>query len=71
MKPKNPTPPPAIGFWNLTPPPALDIWNLSTYRPGDGDVITATRPGSLDALAPPSRFGDERRYRDGRVEVAK
>lgn len=53
-----------------TPTPAAknDLWRRSTYQPGDGDVVSATRPGSLDALKLPSLYGQERRYRDGRTE---
>ena len=45
--------------------PVNDIWKRSTYRTGDGEVLGAVRPGSLDALALPSRLGDTLSYRPG------
>ena len=53
----------------FTPAPANDVWKRSVYRPGDGDVISAVRPGSLDIAELPSRFGNELHYRDGRVVI--
>lgn len=53
----------------FTPAPANDVWKRSVYQPGDGDVIGAVRPGSLDIAEVPSRFGNELHYRDGRVVI--
>ena len=55
----------------LTPAPANDVWKRSDYIPGDGDVISAVRPGSLDIAELPSRFGNELHYRDGRVVIVQ
>lgn len=52
-------------------PPSNDLWQRGTYRPGDGEALGAVRPGSLDALALPSRYGDTLHYRDGRTESAQ
>ena len=46
----------------LTPPWSNNMWMRTAYRPGDGDAISPARPGSLDAKALPSRFGNELRY---------
>jgi hypothetical protein len=31
-------------------------WRKSVYKLGDGDIITAKRPGSMDAFSLPSRY---------------
>lgn len=49
------------------PPYASNIFERDTYTPGDGEVLGAVRPGSLDALELPSVIGNRKFYRDGRV----
>ena len=51
-----------------TTAPSRDFRAPGLYQPGDGDVLGAVRPGSLDALELPSRHGDTLHYRDGRTE---
>lgn len=51
----------------ILPPYASNIFERPTYTPGDGEVLGAVRPGSLDALEVPSLFANRRIYRDGRV----
>ena len=53
---------------SIARPPSDDVFKRPTYKPGDGEVIGAIRPGSQDALAIPSLFANRRMYRDGRVE---
>lgn len=48
-------------------PRGSDLFARPPYRTGDGEVVVPPRPGAQDALDVPSRFGDELRYRDGRV----
>lgn len=50
-------------------PYVTNIFNRDTYQPGDGEVLGAVRPGSLDALELPSLFGNRKHFRDGRVEM--
>lgn len=53
----------------ILPPYAPNIFKRDTYTPGDGEVLGAVRPGSLDALELPSLFGNRKHFRDGRVEI--
>lgn len=53
------------------PPYASNLFKRDIYQPGDGEVLGAVRPGSLDALELPSKIGNKMHYRDGRVVDAK
>lgn len=53
----------------IMPPYASNLFERDTYKPGDGEVLGAVRPGSLDALDVPSLFANRRIFRDGRVEL--
>ena len=53
----------------ILPPYSTNIFKRDTYQPGDGEVLGAVRPGSLDALELPSLFGNRKHFRDGRVET--
>ena len=55
----------------ILPPYSTNIFKRDTYQPGDGEVLGAVRPGSLDALELPSLFGNRKHFRDGRVEVIR
>ena len=55
----------------ILPPYASNLLKRPTYQPGDGEVLGAVRPGSLDSLELPSVFGNRKHYRDGRVEMIK
>jgi len=49
--------------------PAQEVLKREPYKIGDGDSISAVRPGAQDALRIPSRIGDLLHYRVGRKEA--